>query len=143
MTHTKRWLIPPIITLEADIALQAFPAPLRQILFNRGYATDAEARAFLKAEANFDTDPFLMTGMQAAVERIKISLIHNEPIAIYGDYDADGVTATALLVQFLENLGANVREYIPNRFDEGYILKVCWKGVGSPHQLLPNTTISY
>ncbi len=120
MTHTKRWLIPPPITLEADTALKAFPPVLRQILFNRGYATDAEARAFLKAEPDFDTDPFKMTGMQAAVERIQYALAHNEPIAIYGDYDVDGVTSTALLVDILNALGADVRGYIPNRFDEGY-----------------------
>ncbi len=120
MTHTKRWLIPPVITPEADSALVAFPPVLRQILFNRGYATDAEARAFLKAEPAFDTDPFQMTGMKAAVERIRYALEHNEPIAIYGDYDVDGVTSTALLVDILNALGADVRGYIPNRFDEGY-----------------------
>jgi single-stranded-DNA-specific exonuclease len=58
--------------------------------------------------------------MQATVDRICYALQHNEPIAIYGDYDVDGVTATALLVQTLEAFGGNVRGYIPNRFDEGY-----------------------
>ena len=53
------------------------------------------------------------------MDRIRYALDHNEPIAIYGDYDVDGVTATALLVQ-LGAFGANVRGYIPNRFDEGY-----------------------
>jgi single-stranded-DNA-specific exonuclease len=118
--HKKRWLIPPAVTPEADQALVAFPPVLRQILFNRGYATDAEARAFLKAEPAFDSDPFQMTGMQVAVERICFALEHKEPIAIYGDYDVDGVTATALLVDTLKALGAQVRGYIPNRFDEGY-----------------------
>lgn len=120
MTHTKRWLIPPVITLEADTALRAFPPVLRQILFNRGYATDAEARAFLKAEPDFDTDPFQMTGMDAAVERIRYALEHSELIAIYGDYDVDGVTSTALLVDILNALGGTAHGYIPNRFDEGY-----------------------
>ncbi|MFL7870350.1 MAG: single-stranded-DNA-specific exonuclease RecJ [Anaerolineales bacterium] len=120
MTHTKRWLIPPLITPEADRTLQVFPSVLRQILFNRGYATDAEARAFLKAEPNFDTDPFQMTGMQAAVERIRFALEHDEPIAIYGDYDVDGVTSTALLVDVLSAFGGKASGYIPNRFDEGY-----------------------
>ena len=120
MTHTKRWLIPPVITLEAETALRAFPPVLRQVLFNRGYATDAEARAFLKAEPNFDTTPFQMTGMEASVERIIYALEHDEPIAIYGDYDVDGVTSTALLVDVLKAFDANVRGYIPNRFDEGY-----------------------
>jgi len=118
--HNKRWLIPPVITHEADNALIKFPHVLRQILFNRGYATDVEARAFLKAEPDFDTDPFQMTDMEAAVERIRYALEHNEPIAIYGDYDVDGVTSTALLVDVLNALGGNVRGYIPNRFEEGY-----------------------
>jgi len=120
MTHTKRWLIPPLITLEAESALKAFPPILRQVLFNRGYATDKQARAFLKAEPEFDTDPFRMTGMGAAVARIRYALEHNEPIAIYGDYDVDGVTSTALLVDMLTAFDADVRGYIPNRFDEGY-----------------------
>ncbi len=118
--HTKRWLIPPIVTPEADKALLAFPPVLRQVLFNRGYATDAEARAFLKAEPAFDNDPFQMNGMRAAVERIRCALEEKEPVAIYGDYDVDGVTATALLVDTLHALGADVRGYIPNRFEEGY-----------------------
>jgi single-stranded-DNA-specific exonuclease len=120
MTHSKRWLIPPAITREAEQRLSAFPPILRQILFNRGYASDAEARAYLKAELNSDPDPFLLTGMQVAVERIRTALTQSESVAIYGDYDVDGVTATALLVDALTSLGGNVRGYIPNRFDEGY-----------------------
>ena len=118
--HNKRWVIQPPITPKAEEELAKFPSILRQILFNRGIGTDAEARTFLKAEPSANTDPFQLTGMQAAVDRIRFALEHNEPIAIYGDYDVDGVTATALLVQALEGLGANVRGYIPNRFDEGY-----------------------
>jgi len=120
MGHEKRWIVPPLITPEADAALAAFPQPLRQILFNRRFATEADARAYLNAKADFNTDPFQMTGMQAAVDRIRFAIKNNEPIAIYGDYDVDGVTATALLVQALEMLNADVRGYIPNRFDEGY-----------------------
>lgn len=120
MTHKNRWLIPPPITPEADAALAAFPSVLRQILFNRGYATYEAARAFLKAETPSDTNPLQMKGMDAAVERIRFALERAEPIAIYGDYDVDGVTATALLVTALRALGGDVREYIPNRFDEGY-----------------------
>ena len=119
MTHTKRWVVAPPITSQADEALVKFPPILKQILFNRGLATDAEARSFLKAQPNADTNPFQLIGMQATVERICYALEHDELIAIYGDYDVDGVTATALLVQTLEGLGGNVRGYIPNRFDEG------------------------
>jgi len=120
MPNQKRWIVPPQITPEADSALEKFPPLLRQILFNRGYATDADARAYLNGKPNFDNDPFQMTGMRKAVERIRFAIQHNEPIAIYGDYDVDGVTATALLVEALRHLNANVRGYIPNRFEEGY-----------------------
>ena len=120
MTHTKRWVIAPAITPQASQALAAFPPILKQILFNRGIGTDADARAFLRAQPNFNNDPFQMIGMHAAVDRIRFALDHNEPVAIYGDYDVDGVTATALLVEALQKLGADVRGYIPNRFDEGY-----------------------
>ena len=120
MMHTKRWVVAPPVTEQADQALAKFPPILKQIVFNRGLATDAEARAFLKAEPNANADPFQLTGMQATVDRICYALQRHEPIAIYGDYDVDGVTATALLVQTLGVLGANVRGYIPNRFDEGY-----------------------
>ncbi len=120
MTQTKRWIVPPLISPEADSALSAFPLLLKQILYNRGYATDAEARAYLNAKPNFDTDPFQMTGMRAAVDRIQYAIQHQEPIAIYGDYDVDGVTSTALLVEAFQYWNANVRGYIPNRFEEGY-----------------------
>ncbi len=62
--------------------------------------------------------------MQAAVERINHAIEWEQPIAVYGDYDVDGVTATALLSLVLGSLGAVVRRYIPNRFDEGYGLNV-------------------
>jgi single-stranded-DNA-specific exonuclease len=120
MMHNKRWVVAPSVTPQADEALVKFPPILKQIVFNRGFASDAEARAFLRAEPNSNTDPFQMIGMGATVDRICYALQHNEPIAIYGDYDVDGVTATALLVQALGILGADVRGYIPNRFDEGY-----------------------
>jgi len=120
MILTKRWLVPPLLTPEADAALAAFPPVLRQILFNRGYATDVEARAFLKAEPAASTDPLELKDMQAAVDRIRFALDRHEPVAVYGDYDVDGVTATALLVQTLRALGGEAREYIPHRFEEGY-----------------------
>ena len=118
--QSKHWLISAPITPAADAQLEKFPPILRQILFNRGYADDTEARAYLRAQANFDTSPFQMAYMESAVERIFYAVDHDEPVAIYGDYDVDGVTATALLVQTLAAYGAHVQEYIPNRFDEGY-----------------------
>jgi single-stranded-DNA-specific exonuclease len=118
--QTKHWQISPSLTPQANEALTEFPPILRQVLFNRGYATNDKARAFLKAETDFDTDPFQMTGMEAAIVRILQAIEKKEPIAIYGDYDVDGVTATALLVQVLRTLGGDAQPRIPNRFDEGY-----------------------
>lgn len=120
MAHTNRWLVQPRLTPQAEQNLHSYPPLLRQILFNRGYATADRAHAFLNARPYFDTDPFQLTGIGAAIERIRHALAHRQPIAIYGDYDVDGVTATALLVQTLQSLGAEARGYIPNRFDEGY-----------------------
>ena len=118
--QTKHWQIPPLLTPQANEALAEFPPILRQVLFNRGYATNDKARAFLNAETDFDTDPFQMTGMEAAIVRILQAIDKKEPIAIYGDYDVDGVTATALLVQVVRILGGDAQPRIPNRFDEGY-----------------------
>ena len=120
MPHKNRWLTQTPITPEARAALSNYPPIIQQILFNRGLASSEQAEAFLDASTNFDTDPFQMKGMRIAVDRIRAALRESQPIAIYGDYDVDGVTATALLVQVLGALGGNVRAYIPNRFDEGY-----------------------
>jgi single-stranded-DNA-specific exonuclease len=116
----KRWQIAPKISPSADQALESYPPILRQVLYNRGITTPLEAQYFLDAKPGFDTDPFLIKGMQAAVERIETALREQELVIIYGDYDVDGVTATALLVKVLQALGATVRGYIPNRFEEGY-----------------------
>ena len=118
--HNKRWAIASPITPQAEESLIKFPPILKQILFNRGLGSYEEAKLFLEAKPVSNNDPFQLIGMQATVDRIQYALEHQEPIAIYGDYDVDGVTATALLVQALDGLGANVRGYIPNRFDEGY-----------------------
>lgn len=117
---TKHWRVAPTITPEADQNLAAYSPVLRQVLFNRGYGTESQAISFLAAEPGFDTDPWQLKGMATAIDRIEFALDHGEAIAIYGDYDVDGVTATALLLQSLGAVGARVLPYIPNRFDEGY-----------------------
>ncbi|MBM3146238.1 MAG: single-stranded-DNA-specific exonuclease RecJ, partial [Chloroflexi bacterium] len=118
--NEKRWRIASRITPAAEEALSDYPPILRQILFNRGYATQAEARAFLEAQPPLDADPFQMSGVAEAVERLQRGIAQGEKIAIYGDYDVDGVTATALLIEYFEALGVDVLGYIPHRFDEGY-----------------------
>jgi single-stranded-DNA-specific exonuclease len=118
--QNKRWIISTPISSQAIEALSAFSAIMRQLLFNRGYATDASARAYLAGETDFNSSPFQMLGIAATVERICFALDHHERVAIYGDYDVDGVSATALLVQALRAMGGDVFGYIPNRFEEGY-----------------------
>ena len=120
INHSKRWQIEPRITPEAEEALKAFPPIVRQLLFNRGYASDDAARKFLKASTAFDTSPWQLKGMEKVIDRLETAILNQEPVVIYGDYDVDGVTATVLLVQVLKSMGAIVHEYIPNRFDEGY-----------------------
>lgn len=116
----KLWVIRPVITPEADQALRRFSPIMRQLLYNRGYATDEVARQYMEAQPPPGSDPMNMLGIPEAVERIWHAIQSDERIAVYGDYDADGVTATALLTDLLRKLGAQVQGYIPNRFDEGY-----------------------
>ncbi len=118
--RSKRWQIAPPVPPEAQIELSKFPPVLQQILYTRGYQDHASALAFLNADAPFDTDPFGLSGMEQATDRIHRAIRLSQPIAVYGDYDADGVTATTLLTQVLRQLGAITHSYIPNRFDEGY-----------------------
>ena len=116
----KRWQVAAVLPPEVDQALQAFPPILRQVLFNRGIVDDEGARRYLAAELPEGSQTKPMLGIAQSVERIYRAIQQNEPIAIYGDYDVDGVTATALLTEVLNSLHARVRGYIPNRFDEGY-----------------------
>ena len=121
---TKRWEVATPLPLEATQELSGYPPILRQILYNRGYRTHEHARAFLEAQPPFDTEATLLLHLPEAVDRIQFAIQHHENIIVYGDYDADGVTATALLAMALRALGAEVQEYIPNRFDEGYGLNL-------------------
>jgi single-stranded-DNA-specific exonuclease len=116
---SKRWLIPDPISPEIDAALADYPPTIRQVLHNRGCQTAEEAEAYLAGKV-VEGDPFQLTDMAAAVERILYALDRGEAIAIYGDYDVDGVTATTLLVEVLREMGGQAEAYIPNRFDEGY-----------------------
>ena len=82
-----------------------------------------EIKSWFQEEYDF-FDPFLMKDMDLAVGRIHRALDGFEKIAVYGDYDADGVTSTAMLYSYLESCGANVMYYIPEREGEGYGLNV-------------------
>jgi len=90
-----------------------------QLLYNRGITTLRDVRDFLAGTCPED-NPFRLKGMSEAVARLRQAIRRGELVAIYGDFDADGVTATALLVETLSALGARVMPYIPHRVDEGY-----------------------
>ena len=114
------WYIYPVIPEAKAQEFGNIPPVLKQVLFNRGVYEQASARQFLKAALEFDNNPFLILDMDKAVERIQQAYQLNEKLVVYGDYDVDGVTATALLVSGLSRLGFRVSAYIPNRFEEGY-----------------------
>ncbi|MCX6372161.1 MAG: single-stranded-DNA-specific exonuclease RecJ, partial [Actinobacteria bacterium] len=90
-----------------------------QVLVRRGFGDASAAQAFLHPDYRVH-NPYLMAGMADARLRLDKALKHGEPIAVHGDYDADGITATFLMVSILEQLGADVRWHLPNRFSEGY-----------------------
>jgi single-stranded-DNA-specific exonuclease len=92
---------------------------LQQLLYNRNVFTSHDAEIYINKAGPLH-NPAQLTGMETTVNRILAAVAKSEPIAVYGDYDVDGVTATALLVQALQSLRADVRGFIPNRFEEGY-----------------------
>ena len=116
----KRWRVQHPIPNDISQELSDFSPLMRQLLYNRGYENRESAAAFIDGRVSFDTDPFLLKGMALAVERLHEAVEKGEKVAVYGDYDVDGVTSTALMVEFLTQLGVAVRPYIPDRFDEGY-----------------------
>ncbi|MDD6735742.1 MAG: single-stranded-DNA-specific exonuclease RecJ [Clostridiales bacterium] len=100
------------------------PPAIAVILLNRGITDSKAAASFLKKGLDGIHDPFLLNDMDAAADRIIAALSSKEKITVYGDYDADGVTSTAVLYGFLKKIGANVEYYIPDRFKEGYGLNI-------------------
>ena len=117
--HPKRWQVAPP-TPPSHVTRFPHLHPITvQVLYNRGVTDPADVTAFLSGDVG-EANPFTLKGMHAAVTRLRQALRAGESIAVYGDFDADGVTATALLVQTLRALGGHVRPYIPHRVDEGY-----------------------
>lgn len=99
------------------------PRVISTILLNRGIESE-EVMPYLKKSMADIINPSLMRDMDKAVERIEKAIKNKEKIAVYGDYDVDGITSTALLYDFLESLGANVIYYIPDRKGEGYGINI-------------------
>jgi len=118
----KQWELRKIDTqaataLASDISMHPLIA---QILVARGIIRPDEARQFLVPSFSAMPDPYLLLGMDAAVSRLLMARGNHESVCIYGDYDVDGITGTALLVSFLRMAGFICRYFIPNRFNDGY-----------------------
>lgn len=121
--QSKNWVIYP--TAPATF-LESVPEHhlLAQVLYNRGLRDKEEVKAFLTTADAIRENPYKLKDMTPAVARIIQAIEQQETICVYGDFDADGVTATALLVSALQRAGGRVGPYIPNRVDEGYGLNL-------------------
>ncbi|RLC98480.1 MAG: single-stranded-DNA-specific exonuclease RecJ, partial [Chloroflexi bacterium] len=117
--HSKRWQVAPPAPPSHIACLDHLHPIIIQVLYNRGITDPTTVAAFLDGKSDA-ANPFDLPGMPAAVTRLRQALRAREPIVVYGDFDADGVTATVLLVQTLRALGGRARPYIPHRVDEGY-----------------------
>lgn len=118
----KRWRVrePELVlqkTLAASLNISTITS---QLLINRGISDIQQAERFLSSTLSDIRSPLGMKGMKEGVERVLKALHNKEKIAIYGDYDVDGITSTSILLMFLKSAGANVSYYIPERIAEGY-----------------------
>ncbi|MFP3898470.1 MAG: single-stranded-DNA-specific exonuclease RecJ [Dehalococcoidia bacterium] len=122
LNRRARWkILPP--APDGYLSATHLPPLLGQLLYNRGLKPE-EVPPFLAADRRLEASPFLLPDISQAVSRVYKALLSREKIAIYGDFDVDGVTATAILVEGLSSLGADVTLYLPDRFSEGHGLKV-------------------
>ena len=126
----KQWLITKADkTKAAELAEEnGFSPFLTLLLMARGYDTPEKAAGLLEEEEELPFDPFLLRDMDKAADHLLEAMDRGEKIAVFGDYDADGVTATALLTGYLRGKGADVLPYIPEREGEGYGMNEFDKG---------------
>ncbi|MDZ4720704.1 MAG: DHH family phosphoesterase, partial [Roseiflexaceae bacterium] len=121
----KRWLIKNAAPQQFLAENSAHSPIIANLLFQRGLHTQAAVDGFLSSDYRSGLhDPFLMMGMEAAARRIAQAIDQREPIAVYGDFDTDGVTAVTLLMQVIQAMGGDIRPYIPHRLREGYGLNI-------------------
>jgi len=118
-----RWNLLPPVPDQYLVDSSGFPPLIAQLLYNRGLTEPSQLEPFITGDKRLSGDSSLLPDMHLAVARIYRALLSGENIAIYGDFDADGITGTALLVQGLSSLGGKVTPYIPHRLTEGYGLK--------------------
>ncbi len=122
MSHFRWNVLPPVSARQLSCAPQ-LPPIIVQLLHNRGITDPADFDLFLKAALPAGADPFCLPDMSPAVTRIYRALLSAEKIIVYGDFDVDGITSTAVLVEGIKALGGQAEPYIPHRLSEGYGLK--------------------
>ena len=105
---------------QAQLHAAGYPYLVSAVLAARGVETPEQAAAFLEREESLTISPFLMADMDKAAARIRQALSAGEKIAVFGDYDVDGITATCILVDYLKSCGGSVVHYIPRRIEDGY-----------------------
>jgi single-stranded-DNA-specific exonuclease len=103
---------------EGELAAAPYPPLVRHLLWHRGVRTPAEAAAFMDGAVEYD--PLLLPDIEPALFRLRRAIEEGELVAVYGDFDVDGVTASTILVEGLRELGGRVTPYLPDRFSEGY-----------------------
>jgi single-stranded-DNA-specific exonuclease len=118
----RKWLINRTNTeyVEYLSRISSISSVIAQILINRGIKTPHDIYDFLNPSISNLSDPFELTGLRTAVERVKEALKRSEKVLVHGDYDADGISATAIMVFVLKELGLDVYYFIPNRITHGY-----------------------
>lgn len=117
----KKWLVAKKVSKELQNQFPEINPVILQLLYNRGLKTQAEVDEFLNPDYGQDIhNPFLFKDMEKAVKRIFQAIKNKEKITVHGDYDADGVSASVIMVSTLQELGADVGIYIPHRITEGY-----------------------
>jgi len=121
--NRSRWNLLPSVPDKHLVTTSGFSSLIAQLLYNRGLTETSQLDSFIAADNRLSGNPFLLPDMHRAVARIYQALLSGENIAIYGDFDADGITATALLVRGLSALGGKAIPYIPHRLTEGYGLR--------------------
>ena len=120
MKFQKWHIADPHPEAAARLTAAGYPCLVSAVLASRGIGTAEEAAAFLEHEQRLTYSPFLMADMDKAVARVQQALAAHEKIAVFGDYDVDGITATCILVDYLQSRGADVLHYIPRRIEDGY-----------------------
>ena len=108
--------------VRALVTALRLPPYICRLLAQRGYGSEAAAKRYLRPRLDQLSDPAILAGIDEAVARLEHALRHNETILVHGDYDVDGICATALYVRFLRRLGGRAEPFVPNRMADGYDL---------------------